>query len=192
MSPWQCRRTVLCEHRTVVPPHPARSRRSGEPKASEISGRCTDVQNVPPLCRVGRWNTRPFDAQFLPTTPDSDLESRPMKASRGSSLGVHSAVLFGLDRTGVQLLYARSGPEAVRRSGSHGSQSADRGAASQWSSGGTLDWWVKERREWLGRASAPASPRLMIARTQSFLHASSSMARIALAMWPATIVSASR
>jgi len=24
-----------------------------------------------------------------------------------------------------------------------------------WSAGGTLDWWVKERREWLGRVRGP-------------------------------------
>jgi hypothetical protein len=25
-----------------------------------------------------------------------------------------------------------------------------------WSAGGTLDWWVKKRREWLGRVRGPA------------------------------------
>ena len=28
--------------------------------------------------------------------------------------------------------------------------------SATWSPGGTLDWWVKERREWLGRVRGPA------------------------------------
>jgi hypothetical protein len=27
--------------------------------------------------------------------------------------------------------------------------------SATWSTGGTLDWWVKERREWFGRARRP-------------------------------------
>jgi hypothetical protein len=27
--------------------------------------------------------------------------------------------------------------------------------SATWSAGGTLDWWVKERREWLGRVRGP-------------------------------------
>ena len=26
---------------------------------------------------------------------------------------------------------------------------------SAWSAGGTLDWWVRERREWFGRVRGP-------------------------------------
>jgi hypothetical protein len=27
--------------------------------------------------------------------------------------------------------------------------------SATWTGGGTLDWWVKERREWLGRVRGP-------------------------------------
>ena len=27
--------------------------------------------------------------------------------------------------------------------------------SATWSAGGTLDWWVKERREWFGRVRGP-------------------------------------
>jgi hypothetical protein len=29
--------------------------------------------------------------------------------------------------------------------------------AATWSAGGTVDWWVRERREWFGRVRSPDS-----------------------------------
>jgi hypothetical protein len=59
--------------------------------------------------------------------------------------------LLDLNRISVRIRYAGLRPDSVRRGGSREVDPPLEGQVASWSAGGTLDWWVKERREWFGR-----------------------------------------
>jgi hypothetical protein len=65
---------------------------------------------------------------------------------------VHSVVLFDQNRICVRIRNA--GPRAPAQYAEADRREVDppiEVETATWSAGGTLDWWVKERREWFGR-----------------------------------------
>jgi hypothetical protein len=59
--------------------------------------------------------------------------------------------LFDLNRICVRIRYAGLDPTQYGEADRREVDPPLEGQVASWSAGGTLDWWVKERREWFGR-----------------------------------------